>query len=217
MKKIVLTFSILLSTIFAVFSQQEYYFKFKIDEKGELEDITRMVSIDNVDGKIVYAYANEEQLEKFKHKTTYALRMIEHPHSRAKTVKMANTVEEMSNWDKYPTYDVYVQMMNDFANDYPGITSLQNIGTTVDGRDLLVLKISDNVSQQEDEPEFFYTSTIHGDETAGFIFMLRFIDSLLTNYGANYEITNYVNSIEIHVNPNANPDGTYNGGDSTVN
>ena len=206
----------MLSTIFAVFSQQEYYFKFKIDEKEELEDITRMVSIDNVEGKTVYAYANEQQLEKFKQEKTYALRMMEHPRLKAKTVDMAKTVEGMSNWDKYPTYEVYVQMMNDFADDYPGIASLQNIGTTVDGRDLLVLKISDNVNQQEDEPELFYSSTMHGDETASFIFMLRFIDSLLIHYEVDSEITDYVNNIEIYINPNANPDGTYSGGNSTV-
>ena len=204
----------LLLTIFAVFPQQEYYFKFKVAEKEELEKITNMVSIDNVKGKTVYAYANEQQLDDFREKTHYILRMMKHP--QAKTLDMATTVEDMSNWDKYPTYDVYVQMMNEFASDFPDIASLESIGTTVDGRELLVLKISDNVDQEEDEPEFLYTSTIHGDETAGFVFMLRFIDSLLTNYGENSEITDYVNNIEIYVSPNANPDGTYSGGNSTV-
>jgi len=216
MKKIVLTFSLLFLTTFAAFSQQEYYFKFKINEKEELEEITRMVSIDNVEEKTVYAYANEQQLEEFSLNTNYALEMLNHPRLHTKAVNMATTVEEMSNWDKYPTYDVYLQMMSIFADNYPSIASLQNIGKTVEGRDLLVLKISDNVDQQEDEPEIFYTSTMHGDETAGFIFMLRFIDSLLTNYEVSSEVTDYVNSIEIYVNPNANPDGTYSGGNSSV-
>ncbi|MGM0496591.1 MAG: M14 family zinc carboxypeptidase, partial [Bacteroidota bacterium] len=216
MRRFTFTLFILLLATFAVFAQQEHYFKFEIKERAELEDITRMISIDNVEGNTVYAYANEQQLENFKQKTGYVLRMLEHPGSRAKNVDMATTVEEMSNWDKYPTYDVYVQMMNDFADDYPDIASLQNIGTTLDGRDLLVLKISDNVDQQEDEPEFFYTSTMHGDETAGFVFMLRFIDSLLTNYGEDPEITDYLDNIAIYVNPNANPDGTYQDDNSTV-
>ena len=146
MKKIVLTFFILLITIYSVFPQQEYYFKFKINEKEDLEGITRIISIDNVEGGTVYAYANEQQLDKFRKKTDYTLRMLKHPRKQAKNVDMAISVEEMSNWDKYPTYDVYVQMMTDFENNYPGIASLQNIGTTVDGRDLLVLKISDNIT-----------------------------------------------------------------------
>ncbi len=216
MRKFVLTLLVVLLATFSMFAQKEYYFKFEINERAELEVITRMISIDNVHEQTVYAYANEQQLEKFKQKTDYNLRMLEHPRTHAKSVDMATSVAEMSDWDKYPTYDVYVQMMNDFANDYPDIASLENIGTTVNGRDLLVLKISDNVDQQEDEPEFFYTSTMHGDETAGFVFMLRFIDSLLTNYGSNPEITDYVDNLAIFINPNANPDGTYSGGNSTV-
>jgi carboxypeptidase D len=35
----------------------------------------------------------------------------------------------------------------------------------------------------EYEPEFMYTSTMHGDETVGYVLMLRLIDYLLTNYG----------------------------------
>src|SRR5690606_13693325 len=66
-----------------------------------------------------------------------------------------------------------------------------------------------NVSQNEAEPEFFYTSSMHGDELAGYPLMLRLIDYLLTNYGTNSEVTNIVNSTQIFINPLANPDGSY--------
>jgi len=216
MKKIATFLMPFLLLALNLFAQEEHYFKFQIDKRSEIEHITRMISIDNVEDKTVYAYANEEQLERFKQKTDYVLELLDHPRTKAKVVEMATTVGEMSNWDKYPTYEVYVQMMNDFASDYPDICSLENIGTSGEGRDLLVLRISDNVEQEEDEPEFFYTSTMHGDETTGFVFMLRMIDSLLTQYGADPEITDYVNNMEIYINPNANPDGTYNGGNSDV-
>jgi len=218
MKTVRLTFVLLFLTISFSFGQQnEHYFKFSIKNKEKLEKLTRIISIDNYKNGTVFAYANNEQLKKFKAETDYQITMLTHPSKdKSKVIEMATTVSEMSNWDKYPTYDVYVQMMNDFANNYPNICSLENIGTTVDGRDLLVAKISDNVSQEEDEPEFFYTSTMHGDETTGFVFMLRFMDSLLTNYGSDPEITEFVDNIAIYVNPNANPDGTYSSGNSTV-
>lgn len=218
MKTVRLTFVLLFLTISFSFGQQnEHYFKFSIKNKEKLEKLTRIISIDNYKNGTVFAYANNAQLKKFKAETDYQITMLTHPSKdKTKVIEMATTVGEMSNWDKYPTYEVYVQMMNDFASDYPNLCSIENIGTTVEGRDLLVAKISDNVNQEEDEPEFFYTSTMHGDETTGFIFMLRFMDSLLTHYGSDPEITDFVNNIAIYVNPNANPDGTYNNGNSTV-
>lgn len=217
MKKILITLFIIIITATLTKGQQtEYYFKFKIDKKTELKKITKIISIDNFVDNTVYAYANEKQLEIFKKKTNYDPEILDHPHTKAKVIDMATSLDQMANWDKYPTYDVYEEMMNHYASNYPSICKLDTIGTTVNGRHLFVLKISDNVDQEEDEPEFFYTSTMHGDETTGFVFMLRFIDSLLTNYGTIPEITDYINNIAIFINPNANPDGTYTDDNSTV-
>lgn len=85
------------------------------------------------------------------------------------------------------------------------------------GRQLLATKISDNIGVRENEPQVLYTSSIHGDETTGYILTLRLIDYLLSNYGTDPKVTNIVDNIEIWINPLANPDGTYYGGNSTVN
>jgi hypothetical protein len=58
---------------------------------------------------------------------------------------------------------------------------------------------------------------MHGDEITAYVLMLRLIDYLLSNYGNNDRITDLVNGIEIWINPLANPDGTYAGGNNTVN
>src|SRR6056297_272877 len=190
MKTVRLTFVLLFLTISFSFGQQnEHYFKFSIKNKEKLEKLTRIISIDNYKNGTVFAYANNEQLKKFKAETDYQITMLTHPSKdKSKVIEMATTVSEMSNWDKYPTYDVYVQMMNDFANNYPNLCSIENIGTTVEGRELLVAKISDNVSQEENEAEFFYTGTMHGDETTGYVLLLRLINYLLQNYGTDDQV-----------------------------
>jgi len=81
---------------------------------------------------------------------------------------------------------------------------------------LLAVIISANPGLQEDEPEVLLTSTIHGDETTGYVLTLRLIDHLLSGYGSNNDITDLVDSTEIWINPLANPDGTFRGGDDTV-
>lgn len=134
-----------------------------------------------------------------------------------KVLKMASSIDQMMEWDCYPTYDTYVALMQHYAQQFPNICRLDTIGTSIQGRLILCVKISDNVMQEEaDEPEFFYSSTIHGDEVTGYYFMLRLIDTLLNSYGTSPDLTNMVNTIQIYINPNANPDGTYRSSNNTV-
>ncbi len=195
----------------------DVYFKFSVENIEELNTLPKFISIDNAtrnNVNVVYAYV---------HKSRYAdLLDLQIPFevvSKTKGTKaltMANTVAEMANWDRYPTYSVYQQMMQDFVTNYPALCRLESIGTSQNGRDISVLKITDNPDNDENEPEFFYTSSMHGDETVGFVLTLRLIDYLLTNYGTDSRVDNLVNNVEIWINPDANPDGTYNGGNHTV-
>ena len=194
---------------------REIYFSFEIIAKSELEQLTRIVSIDNVKGNTVYAYANPKQLEQI-FQMGYDVEIIPKTDFSAKDWTMAYTIAEMANWDRYPTYGVYVDMMYQFATDYPDICMIEEVGTSQNDRQILFVKISDNVDVEENEPELMYTAQMHGDEIVTYIMMLRLIDYLLTNYGSDAEITQLVNNAEIWINPLANPDGTYHGGNNTV-
>ncbi len=206
---------LLLSFLLVTTTQaEEHYFKFKVDSKKELDKITKIISIDNVENGIVYAYANDKEMDNFR-TLGYEITELQHPGTLIQA-KSSSDLKEIADWNVYPTYSAYVAMMNKFEIDYPGLCEIVSIGTTNDGRELLFAKISDNVSVEEDEPEVMYTSSIHGDETTGSVLMLRMIDSLLSNYGVVAEITGMVDSMEIWINPFANPDGSYRNGDPNV-
>jgi hypothetical protein len=134
-----------------------------------------------------------------------------------KGISTAESIEEAMEWDYYPTYTQYIAMMHKFADDYPSLCRLDTIGTTNNGKLVLALKISDNAPREEDETRVFYTSTMHGNETSGFILMLRFAEYLLENYGSDERVTTLLNNLEIWINPLANPDGTYGTGDIMIN
>ncbi|MCK5068132.1 MAG: hypothetical protein KAR16_11855, partial [Bacteroidales bacterium] len=108
---------------------------------------------------------------------------------------MALDLTEAESFQKYPTYDQYLQMMQGFASDYPAICRLDTFGTSEEGRLLLALKISNNVEADEAEASFLYTSTMHGDEVVGYVLLLRLADSLLTGYGNDPEVTTLVNNL----------------------
>ena len=221
MLKINISTIIILTVLFSLISAneldlnfKEVYFRFEISERSELETLTRIISIDNVKEHTVFAYANPKEFKEFLN-LEYNYEILPHPGTLIDPV-MATSKDQMRDWDTYPTYETYVSMMNDFETNYPALCEIVDVGNTNDGRDLLFAKISDNVATAEDEPEFMYTATIHGDETAGYVLMLRLIDYLLTNYGTDPRITNLVDNVEIWINPLSNPDGTYAGGNSSV-
>lgn len=197
-------------------SKGEVYFKFEVFDKASINEISSIISIDNVKDFEVFAYANKEEFDNFL-KLNIPYWVLPHPGDVNFDLRMRNLPDEIMEWDVYPTYDGYVAMMNQFAATYPNLCRIVNAGTTVQGRQILFAVISDNVNTPEAEPKFMYTSTMHGDETTGYVLMLRLIDYLLTQYPSNPKISNLVNNIEIWINPNGNPDGTYWGGNNTVN
>lgn len=215
MKRLAL-FILLVASICAISAKDwnQYYFRFELLDKTELKNITNIVSIDNVKGNWVYAYANDDEWKAFQ-ELGYKTQLLPSPASQYPAV-MSTSVQQTRLWDSYPTYDAYVATMYAFASSYPNLCQIVDTGTTVNGRKVLFAKISDNVGTNEAEPEVMYTGTMHGDEVVGYILLLRLIDTLLTNYGTDTRITNIVNNMELWICPNTNPDGTYYGGNASV-
>ena len=195
-------------------NRNEVYFSLSRDKGINISDLSDKISIDRISSDSIFAYANTDMFTEFL-KTGITYKTLPPP-SVSSNSKMSNTCNAMSDWDSYPTYDVYIELMNQFANTYPDICTLEKIGESIEGRDILVVKISDNVTVKESESEFLYTSTMHGDELTGMILSLRLIDNLLSLYGSDQRITDLVNNLEIWINPLSNPDGTYFSGNNTV-
>lgn len=197
-------------------SKGEVYFSFEVFDKARINEISKIISVDNVKGEIVFAYANRCEFEEFL-KLCIPFTVLPHPGDANFDLNMKDSPAELMEWDSYPTYDAYVAMMNQFAASYPNLCRIVNIGTTVQGRQILFAVLSDNVNTPEAEPKVMYTSSMHGDETTGYVLMLRLINTLLSGYGSVTQYTNLVNNTEIWINPLGNPDGTYRSGNSTVN
>lgn len=96
------------------------------------------------------------------------------------------------------------------AINHPGIARLDTLPyTTYEGRTLVVLKISDNVGTEEDEPELFFFALHHAREWPTVNILLFAADSLVSGYGSDAHITEVVDSRQIWLMPVVNPDGYY--------
>ncbi|MBE2280347.1 MAG: carboxypeptidase regulatory-like domain-containing protein [Ignavibacteriaceae bacterium] len=190
----------------------EIYFKFQVFSHEELNDLTQIISIDGFDKGTVTAYANELG---YKQLTGRGYRIELLPHPGDEFVTMTSSIVGISEWDSYPTFDTYLNMMNNFATDYPSMCSIYNAGSSVLNRQILFAVVNAPGSQGY-KPKVLYSATIHGDETTGYILTLRLIHHLLTNYGIDPLVTYLMDNLEIWINPLANPDGTYRTGNHTV-
>ncbi|WP_034040555.1 M14 family zinc carboxypeptidase [Wocania ichthyoenteri] len=211
-------------------SKGEVTFTFKVDNSSDIEKHTKDFSIVyyNPKTKIVKAWANEKQFRVFESKNIpFEVPKSENEVDEAfiydnssKTKKESLAAKGLANTltfpvSSYPTYADYAQQMQDFEDDNPTLVEKISIGTTTQGdKELLFVKISDNVGTDEQEPKLMLTSSMHGDEIAGYPMMLSLINYILTVYADtghsdHARVKNLVENAEIWINPSANPDGTY--------
>jgi carboxypeptidase T len=107
-------------------------------------------------------------------------------------------------------YHNYAEMsaeIDRIVADHPTIARKQVIGTSYEGRQMVALKISDNVATDENEPEVLYDAHQHAREHLT-VEMALYLANLFTgSYGSDSRITKVVDSREIWIVPDMNPDG----------
>ncbi|TYC66699.1 zinc carboxypeptidase [Streptomyces sp. CB01881] len=90
---------------------------------------------------------------------------------------------------------------------HPDIMSKRVIGTSYEGRPIVAVKISDNVGTDENEPEVLFTAHQHAREHLTVEMALYLLHEFGDKYATDSRIANAVNSREIWVIPDLNPDG----------
>lgn len=98
--------------------------------------------------------------------------------------------------------------VNSVVADHASIARKISIGTSYQGRDLMAVKISDNVATDEAEPEVLFNSQQHAREHLTVEMAIYLMDLFTDSYGSDTRITNIVNSREIWIIPSVNPDGS---------
>ncbi|MET7462221.1 M14 family zinc carboxypeptidase [Nonomuraea sp. NPDC005501] len=107
----------------------------------------------------------------------------------------------------YHTYAEMTADVNALVAAHPGIAGTFTYGTSYEGRKLVGVKISDNVGTDEAEPEVLFTAHQHAREHLTVEMALYIMHLLADNYGSDSRITDLVNTREIWIMPDLNPDG----------
>ncbi len=107
-------------------------------------------------------------------------------------------------------YHNYAEMnaaINTAVADHPNLVTKQVIGRSYENREILALKISDNPTVDEAEPEVLFTHHQHAREHLTVEMALYLLNELTDKYTTDSRVANVVNSREIWILPDLNPDG----------
>ena len=131
-----------------------------------------------------------------------------------KIMKANNSVIEGSSLPAgYHTVDQVLSTVKEFAAKYPNITKLEDIGDSWEktkgksSNDIWALTVSGNKAQKAGKKSAVFISGMHSRELLPVEVNLKFMDFILSSYGKNAEITNYLDTREVIFIPVLNIDG----------
>lgn len=108
----------------------------------------------------------------------------------------------------YYSYQEIQDLLTTTVAEHPEIAHMENLGvSTRDGVIIWGLKISDNPSIQEDEPDVLFDAVIHAREPVNANILATFIGEMTDGYGVDPEITSLIDETEIWIIPILNPEG----------
>ena len=107
----------------------------------------------------------------------------------------------------YHTYAEMEAELDAAVADHPDIVRKFSIGTSHQGREIWAAKISDNVADDENEPEVLIDALHHGREHLSVEQALAVLRWLTDGYGSDDRITSMVDGRETYIVFMVNPDG----------
>lgn len=107
----------------------------------------------------------------------------------------------------YKDYNEIFQILRTAEQTYPTIAKRYLIGGSQFPRAMYALKISDNVTVDEDETTILFDGQHHAREPMSTEVVLDIIEYLTTRYATDVNVQRWVNNHEIWLVPSVNPDG----------
>ncbi len=108
----------------------------------------------------------------------------------------------------YHTYDQMVSLLQGLQMNHSDIMSVTSLGKTYEGRDLWMVKLSDHVGEDEDEPEVLFMGAHHGREKPSYEVLIYFLQFIIDNYeNGTGGVREVIDTTELFILPMVNPDG----------
>ncbi|XP_029467086.1 carboxypeptidase D [Rhinatrema bivittatum] len=118
-------------------------------------------------------------------------------------------LESPERYDRYCHYDELSERLRALAEAHPRQAQLFSIGQSVQGRELWVLRVTNEPGQAPDpaKPQVKYVGNMHGDEAVSRQVLLYLAEYLLQSSGREPRLARLLNTTDLYILPSLNPDG----------
>ena len=119
-------------------------------------------------------------------------------------------IEVPLRFDRYYDYEEVIEARKALHDSFPGMTSLDIVGKSEEGREIYALTINNPATGDEaDKPGVYVDGNIHGNEIQAGEVCLYYANMLLTRYSENETIKKAVDRNTHYIIPVVNVDGRY--------
>ncbi len=112
------------------------------------------------------------------------------------------------NFDRFLRYDEMVAWLENLAQSFPSLVSLETYGTSHKGRGLWLATITDaSTGAHDTKPAHWIDANIHATEVTGGVAALYVLHYLASEFGRDSHVTEALRTRTFYVVPRVNPDG----------
>ncbi|PTB83442.1 peptidase, partial [Sulfurovum lithotrophicum] len=109
--------------------------------------------------------------------------------------------------NQYMSYAESLNFLYEMEKTHPELIKIEKIGTTYEGRDIVLAKISKNVETADEKPAMLFTGSIHAREWVGHELALKFISYMAENQDIDPSLEKSLTESTMYMVPCLNPDG----------
>jgi hypothetical protein len=144
--------------------------------------------------------------------TTYQLRAERHGVSyfrRVRHPQVEYAAGERLTFDRYHSADVMYTWLRRWAERYPDIVELYEVGRSFEGRPILQLTLTNRkTGPATEKAAAYFEGGRHSGEVSGSESVLWLAQHLLDGYGKDPAITRLIDTRAVYLRPQNNPDGS---------
>ncbi len=108
---------------------------------------------------------------------------------------------------QYISYNEAISFLEQTVSQHPNLFRLQSIGTTWEGRPIMMITIANDVAYADLKPATLYTGTIHAREWVGIELAINYVKYIVENYQSNLKLIRTLSLNTFYMVPCLNPDG----------
>jgi murein tripeptide amidase MpaA len=112
------------------------------------------------------------------------------------------------HFDRYYRYDDLTRLLHAYAEENPNLVMIHSIGKSHEDRDIWLLTVTNSeTGSAEEKPALWVDGNIHATEVSASAACPYHLNTLVTQYGKDENITRCLDTRAFYICPRINPDG----------